>query len=243
MTMVYGDFDRIDSLYIINAELIALTPISIRAGKTIQIGGSDNPVVRYADGRPYIPASSLKGILRAEAERFARAIGEFVCDIMNPNGENGELKRKDEEKDKYKPCIICKIFGGPTVASHLIIEDALPVDGWRIDRIMRVSINRYTGGQHLGRLFDVEYICPGTKFSWNIRIENLDIFDDTPEAKILKYLFKKLSSGDLYVGGYKSVGFGRIKAEFKNVTKFRLKKDGEIKEEDVTEQFRELILS
>ncbi|OYT34420.1 CRISPR-associated RAMP protein [Archaeoglobales archaeon ex4484_92] len=237
--MNYGDLDIIKVQYLINSEITAITPISIRVGKSVALGGSDNPVIRDANGEPYIPASSLKGCLRAEAERIARSLGEFVCDIMNPESANSELNLKKERNELYTPCVICRIFGGPTIASHLLTEDARPIN-WRIERVMRVSINRITGAQHHGRLFDCEYVSPGSKFSWNLRVENIEILNSSLESKILRYIFKKLSRGEIQIGGYKSIGYGRIKAEFKRVLETKLI-DGEITETDVTEKFKKVI--
>ena len=235
--MDYGDFDEIKCIYTIDADIINLTPISIRSGRNKAIT-TDNPIV-LINNIPYIPGSTLKGVLRAEAERWARAIGEKVCDIMNPDKENdGELWKKENNKN-YTPCIVCRVFGGPTIASHITFENAV-AQSWSIENVTRVAINRYTGGQHVGKLFDVEYISPSSRFSWRVIIENIDILDSSEskekEVKMIMYLFKKLKNGDIYIGGYKSVGFGRIKAEIKKVTKLKVE-DGEFKEKDVTEDF------
>ncbi len=235
--MDYGDFDKIECIYIIEADIINLTPISIRAGKN-KAFITDNPIV-LINNIPYIPGSTLKGVLRVEAERWARTIGEEICDIMNPDKEkDGELWKKENNKN-YTPCIVCRVFGGPTVASHIIFENAV-AKSWSIENVTRVAINRYTGGQHVGKLFDVEYISPMSRFSWKIVIENIDILNTSKskekEAKMIIYLFKKLRKGDIYIGGYKSVGFGKIKAEIKNVTKLEVE-NGEIKEKNVTEDF------
>ena len=46
------------------------TGLHIGAGKgSLEIGGADNPVVKDAFGRPYVPGSSLRGKLRSLLEQ------------------------------------------------------------------------------------------------------------------------------------------------------------------------------
>ena len=54
---------------ILEANIECLTGLHIGAGKgSLEIGGADNPVVKDAFGRPYIPGSSLRGKLRSLLE-------------------------------------------------------------------------------------------------------------------------------------------------------------------------------
>ena len=55
---------------ILEGELRCETGLHIGAGKgSLEIGGADNPVVKDAFGRPYVPGSSLRGKLRALLEQ------------------------------------------------------------------------------------------------------------------------------------------------------------------------------
>ena len=59
---------------ILEGDLHCETGLHIGAGKgTLEIGGADNPVVKDAFGRPYIPGSSLRGSLRSLAGTIERA--------------------------------------------------------------------------------------------------------------------------------------------------------------------------
>ncbi|MEM2292979.1 MAG: CRISPR-associated RAMP protein Csx7 [Nitrososphaerota archaeon] len=231
----YGDFDNFKVLYKLKIELVNMTPLSIGSGKS-PFGAVDNPIVRRGD-RPYIPGSSLKGVLRSEAERIARATmkQEKVCDIMNPNEE---LDRKKKECDSYRPCIICRIFGGPTIASHITIYDAYPMDdSYRINVRHRVAINRLTNGQHPGKLFDVEQVEPGTKWLCEMHVENIDIISDgneSNEVKLLRNLFSTIGRYGMTVGGKKSTGLGLLKVNLLEAMKLSIE-DGEFREENVTE--------
>lgn len=237
-------FDKINSIIKLNGNLINETPLAIRAGRG-EFGGLDNPIVRI-NGTPYIPASTLKGIFRSEAERYVRTIlhNEFVCNILNPNAENGELTRKREAEKSglpYQPCIICRLFGGPTISSRTRFLNAFPTgEKYRTATMSRVTIHRVTGAQYPGRLFDVEFIEPGCSFDLSMEIENLEL--DDPEFNVLGYILNKLISEGLYIGGMRSIGYGRVKLLRDNIsTKKITLSQGKILGEDITSNLLEKI--
>ncbi|MEM3714653.1 MAG: CRISPR-associated RAMP protein Csx7 [Nitrososphaeria archaeon] len=235
--MSYGNFDTLTSIYDLQLELENLTPLSICSGKK-GLGAVDNPIIKR-NGVPYIPGSTLKGVLRSEAERYARNFWN-VCDILNPKGTNGELNLKEKYKENYEPCVICRIFGGPTYASHFYIFDANPIDNnYSIGVRRMVSINRVLGGQHPGRLFDVEYVEPGCKWDAKMKLDNLDpLKSDKPEdeLKVLKYVLTLLHNGQFSIGSKKSIGLGLIKAEIKKVTNITII-NNKLQLRDVTKEF------
>ncbi len=215
--MLYGDFDKLLIEYILEADLENLTPLSIGSGKSV-VGAIDNPIIRL-EGKPYIPGSTLKGILRSEAERYVRTVyGEdqsYVCNILNP--KEGELKRKEKLGENYVPCLVCQVFGGPTIASHVYIFDAYP-KVYHTEIRNAVSINRITGGQHAGRLFDIEYVTPHALFQWKLRVINIDILNrGDKRTNLFNYLMKKLVEGELFIGSRRSVGLGQIKMYIRKV--------------------------
>src|SRR2546430_13267925 len=55
---------------LLEGELHCETGLHVGAGKgSLEIGSSDNPVIKDAFGRPYIPGSSLRGRLRSLLEQ------------------------------------------------------------------------------------------------------------------------------------------------------------------------------
>lgn len=234
--MYIRGLDEIKMTYVITGTLINQAPLSIGAGKGALRGGIDNPIVRIGE-TPYIPGSSLKGTLRSEAERYIKSFypSEFVCDILNPTDEkNGELSRK--KLLNYEPCIICRIFGGPTLASHIVFNNALPSSPFRTEMKTSVSISRITGGQYPGRLFDIEYVVPFTRFKFEMRVDNIDLIGESLEAKVVNYLLNILTKGQVWLGGRKSVGMGNVKLTDVKVLRAELK-DGKISEEEVTSKY------
>lgn len=240
--MSYGDFDSFQVEYVIETILINKTPVSIGCGREIT-GAIDNPIVRM-NGKPYIPGSSLKGVLRVEAERYVKTIygPDRVCDITNPHGDRGELKLKKERAEDYKPCLVCSIFGGPTVASHLKVYDAYPLNGqYHVEKRTRVTICRITGGQYPGRLFDMEYITPNSRFTWKLEVLNIDLMGQGDKARVLNYLLRKLKNHGIFVGGRRSIGMGCIKIEeLKSVREFRLA-NGELTSRDLKNEYLKIL--
>lgn len=70
----YLDFTHFHNRLRLTGALVLDTGVRIGVGAQDSIKGADISVIRDAWGRPIIPGSSLKGILRAEVERLARTI-------------------------------------------------------------------------------------------------------------------------------------------------------------------------
>jgi CRISPR-associated protein Csm3 len=93
---------------ILEGELHCETGLHIGAGKgSLEIGGSDNPVVKDALGHPYIPGSSLRGKIRSLLEQFsgAAAPSELVY-LSRRNGQEVRIHQSDRPDDD-----ICLLFG------------------------------------------------------------------------------------------------------------------------------------
>jgi CRISPR-associated protein Csm3 len=57
---------------LIDGDMICETGLHVGAGKgSLDLGGADNPVVKDAFGRPYVPGSTLRGKLRSLLEQSA----------------------------------------------------------------------------------------------------------------------------------------------------------------------------
>lgn len=69
-------WDTFESRLIINATLRAETAMRIGAGgdDAAHPSASDLPVLRGADDQPYIPGSSLRGVVRSQVERIVRTL-------------------------------------------------------------------------------------------------------------------------------------------------------------------------
>ncbi|MBS7248684.1 MAG: RAMP superfamily CRISPR-associated protein [Candidatus Jordarchaeales archaeon] len=206
---VNADFDRLKIRYLVEGELVCDSLLHIGAAEATS-STLDNPVIRVkVDGRdvPYIPGSSLKGSLRAEAERIARGSGLSVC--LPP------VKVCEKEA-----CVVCRLFGSKSLAAHVRISDALPLEE-NVSTLVKpgVAIDRVLGSVFPGHLYNVEAVSRGTRFKFRMVIENIDLEGNSEEAKLLKAILKELVDGNIQIGGKKSTGMGAVRLENMTIKK------------------------
>jgi CRISPR-associated RAMP protein (TIGR02581 family) len=211
----------------------------------IHIGAGDNSfepmtvnsvVVKDKNEKPFIPGSSIKGVIRSYLEKILR-IPEIndellregkskknVCTIDN-TCLNQILKDKNKKKiydekrkkgsdvfSKYlfdELCPICHIFGSGDSSSKVIFRDMNVVDDSFLNYEIRsgILIDRDLNITSDNALFDVEIIPSGTQFEFMMIAENiLEI-----EWQFLKYALTAMENEDIVIGGLKSRGLGHIK--------------------------------
>src|SRR4029077_12850827 len=74
---------------------------------SLEIGGSDNPVVKDAFGRPYVPGSSLRGKIRSLLEQSTgMAIPSELVFLSKRKGQEVRIHQSDRPDDE-----ICLLFG------------------------------------------------------------------------------------------------------------------------------------
>jgi CRISPR-associated protein Csm3 len=99
---------KLQGKLILEGELHCHTGLHIGAGKgSLEIGGADNPVVKDAYGRPYIPGSSLRGRLRSLLEQSGGlATGAEMIYLSKRRGQDVRIHQSDRPDDD-----ICILFG------------------------------------------------------------------------------------------------------------------------------------
>src|ERR1700682_6028586 len=93
---------------ILEGELRCETGLHVGAGKgSLEIGGSDNPVVKDAFGRPYVPGSSLRGRIRSLLEQSSGlAVPSELVYLSRRKGQEVRIHQSDRPDDE-----ICLLFG------------------------------------------------------------------------------------------------------------------------------------
>lgn len=99
---------RLIGKLILEGELHCQTGLHVGAGKgSLEIGGSDNPVVKDAFGRPYVPGSSLRGRIRALLEQSTgMAVPSELIFVSRRKGQEVRIHQSDRPDDE-----ICILFG------------------------------------------------------------------------------------------------------------------------------------
>ena len=210
----------------INLTLIPDGPILIKSGRE----GADptKPDMEFvetyhAGGRSiYLPGSSLKGAIRAHAERIVRTVGRD----SNPNNPkilwaNDPLNDKDDDlkglpaPDIYKKSSFTEqMFGNTAIASRIRIEDAYPVDTKQIKVEERngVAIDRVFGSVAVGP-FNYQ-VCTTGEFHTKIHLKNFSL----GQLGLIGLVLRDLNDGWFGLGFAKSRGLGTVAVKFNSAT-------------------------
>ena len=71
------DFSTFKNRYFIKADFILESPIHVGKGVSLEPTGTDLPVIKTPEGRPYIPGSSIKGVFRSELINTANSFKKY----------------------------------------------------------------------------------------------------------------------------------------------------------------------
>src|SRR6202789_623 len=91
---------------ILEGEIQCEAGLHVGAGKgSLEIGGADNPVVKDAHGRPYVPGSTLRGRIRALLEQATgMAVPSELVFISKRKGQEVRIHQSDRPDDEI--CIL-----------------------------------------------------------------------------------------------------------------------------------------
>src|SRR5205823_3816293 len=151
-------------------------------------------------GEPYLPGSSLKGVVRSHAERIARTVTEGqpgaplgACNPFKTGREQREDRdaacgsRLEAPREQRRPidpvtayresCPICKLFGSTALLGRFAAPDAYLVPGCRptIEQRDGVGIDRVTGGSSSSAKFDMQVVV-GARFETTLRLSNFELW-------------------------------------------------------------------
>jgi CRISPR-associated protein Csm3 len=218
-------------------EINPITPLLIKSGRV-----SFNPTrpdmefvrsVTVFGEVPYLPGSSLKGLMRSYGERILRSISLINCDITLKNKacfNGGTYDRKMDVTKKYKHhCYACRTFGSTEVAGRLTLTDAYPwpvsASTEQIEDVVvniekhvptanrtNVRIDRRTGTSAGSALFEAEVVSGGT-FYGEANLTNYQLW----QLALLGLIIRDINSGLLRLGSAKARGLGRIKITINNI--------------------------
>jgi CRISPR/Cas system CSM-associated protein Csm3 (group 7 of RAMP superfamily) len=209
----------------IDLSIIPDGPILIKSGRE----GADptNPDMEFVrtfhkgGWSIYLPGSSLKGAIRAHAERIVRTVGSDT----NPNDTkklwaNDPLKgdylgKKLDSSAIYKQSSFTdQMFGNTSIASRIRIEDAHPTDvkQLQIEERNGVAIDRVFGSVAVGP-FNYQ-VCTAGEFRTKIHLKNFTI----AQLGLIGLVLRDLNEGWFGLGFAKSRGLGTVKVKYNSAT-------------------------
>jgi len=201
---------------IFTGELVNNTQFRIGASEDDVMTGRDLPILktRYFLGNsyvviPYIPSTTLKGLIRSEYSRIINSLDEER--VTENDWEEvvfGYVHKEKYEMDKSKSIKLpYNSFKGliklkdsfpvnvEEIKNNVVTRDKTSV---RIDRKRRAAIK--------GMLYSMETVQPGASFDFLMILDNIST--ETLAFKILKFIIEELSRGRLPVGSRSSAGLG-----------------------------------
>ncbi|MGE5558337.1 MAG: RAMP superfamily CRISPR-associated protein [Bacillota bacterium] len=146
-----------------------------------------------SNGQAILPGTSIKGALRARAERIVKTLGGSTDSLKELFGwaPNSKEDQSDRRKSRF-------------IVEESIIQEAMTVK----EQQTRIRIDRFTGGVIDGALFNSMPLWPKDPTNpmavIKIRIKNCNPW----EAGLLMLVLKDLWTADLPIGGEKSIGRG-----------------------------------
>lgn len=230
-------FDRFTSRMELRGWLMAETAFRIGAGRSSEVLGTDLPVVRDVQDKPYIPGSSFKGVLRSRLESLVRAVKDDRRLACRPtentawcitDAEMGAQKDalaeqvrqrglREQERDllltewiEQRSCLLCLTFGSPWLASKVFVRDLLVDERvWFGQFQVRdgVAIDRDTETADDGKLYDYEVVPSGSHFQCRLVVENAAAW----QWGLVLLGLRAFETGSIALGGSKSRGLGWMK--------------------------------
>ncbi len=202
----------------IDLSIIPDGPILIKSGRE----GADptNPDMEFVrtfhrgGWSIYLPGSSLKGAIRAHAERIVRTVGS--------DNNTKKLWASDPTKGDYLPknlpshdiyqqsSFTDQMFGNTSIASRVRIEDAHPVDLMQLKLEERngVAIDRVFGSVAVGP-FNYQ-VCTGGEFCTKIHLKNFTL----AQLGLIGLVLRDLNNGWFGLGFAKSRGLGTVRIQY-----------------------------
>ncbi|QCX34076.1 type III-A CRISPR-associated RAMP protein Csm3 [Caloramator sp. E03] len=130
--------------YIIDAKIELLTGLHVgTAGNSLDIGGVDNPVIKDAMGKPYIPGSSLKGKLRSLMEFYNnKLVPNQVVYTVEPKNDDKENKERAKSGIRMhlcndENCEVCNLFGRNHGNHKVIINNNGDTDDLNLEDVIQ----------------------------------------------------------------------------------------------------------
>lgn len=209
-----GRFSAFTAVVQLDLEVRAAGALLIRGPDAFTADAPDMAFVRYpVDGQsvPFLPGSSLKGVMRSGAEALLRALGRAAC---------------TERRDR---CLACLTFGSTAGGSVVLVEDGLPwppqasdeeraaaLDRMERARTVRTSVglDRQAGAVAVGP-FDYEALVRVSFFP-SVRLRNPAPW----QAALVAATLGLIDAGHLRLGGMTSKGLGRVEIGYRGLDVF-----------------------
>ncbi|MGD2092977.1 MAG: RAMP superfamily CRISPR-associated protein [Candidatus Aminicenantes bacterium] len=188
--------------------------------------GMPDSVTLKSGNAPIISGSSLKGAIRSRCEKILNTLIGKEVTKTTAGEKNGATENKTDELLNHMFGYVNEETGAKKKGKFLVEEVNLAGYGYSEEKQTRIKIDRFTGGAMKGALFDsmplFSSASPGKNFNVKFYLNNFEEKEEKEEnikeknkaaAGLLLLVLKDLWTGDLPVGGEKSIGRGTLKGQ------------------------------
>lgn len=215
----------------LDLSIIPNGPLLIRSGRT----GADPTrpnlecVRTTVDGKPsvFIPGSSLKGVIRAHAERLMRSEELKITDTFSKLAAQAFDQATPGVETYAGSCPLGRTFGNLHVKGHVSVSDLIPGGhapsgseerskelerANAVEQRNGVAIDRLLGAASGGALFDEEVVVQG-RFDGRILLRNVQLY----QLALILLVLRDLDEGFLQLGSSTTRGHGFVKVEIRSL--------------------------
>jgi CRISPR/Cas system CSM-associated protein Csm3 (group 7 of RAMP superfamily) len=202
---------KVTGRFLTCGKLCLKSPLLIGTGEKTN---SEIPVLKDDKGKPYIPASSMNGVLR-----------HYFYENIMLNDTDREQIEYFWGSDKHKS-------DKDTYQSAFILQDLHAVNSPEITVRDGIKIDNKRGIAKDGWKFTYEVVEPGAEFVFNGEVVLREKFSGNMFLKIITTIIKALKNGEIAIGAMTTKGFGRCNLIEHSVYKYNFS-EGENKAKDV----------
>lgn len=218
--------------YIARFTVEAASALGVGSGNTGLV--NDRLVARDANGLPYIPGTSLAGVLRHELENTKEFTEEEIDGLFG--FQKQEVSEEEDEAVKGKGSRI--LFSEAVMLAEdgkTVLEGLQQIDfskeyyqnAKRLPERDHVRINHKGTAEKHGK-FEEEYVHKGTRFVFEIELKGEEATQSHDNAAWDK-LLELLNSPYFRIGGGTRKGFGQLEILNCRQRKFELSREEELK--------------
>lgn len=178
------------------------TPILVKGYDSLDYHRPDGENMRAKD-KYFIPGSTIKGVIRSEAERVLKSLNkiELADDIFGTSDDIFGTSKESEKKS----------------ASRVRFFDTT-IDNKLQSVYNRIKIDKFTGGVRKTALLNDEPLMGDVKIIGKYRYDKDNMYSKA-EVGLLSIIFKNIAIGEISFGGSTSIGRGRIDGRILEIKK------------------------
>jgi CRISPR/Cas system CSM-associated protein Csm3 (group 7 of RAMP superfamily) len=201
--------EKVIGRYILRGKLRLESPLLIGCGMN---DGMNCPVLKDAEGIPYIPGASLGGALR----HYFQSQFQSAFTLVQIEEFWGSERKNKKEKDTR------------SFQSSFFVSDLRPMNKPSIVVRDGIAIDRGRGVAKAQKKYDYEVIEPDSDFEFQAEVLLREVFGRETFEKIITLIMGSLKKGEIPLGAMTTKGFGRCRLLDGECLKYDFKKKEDV---------------